>query len=96
MVGPWQPHRFPEVEIAWSIWDEADEGKGYVHEAALVARAWAYRDAGLIGAVSYIDARNTRSIRVAERLGAAPDWDAATPKGEQCVVFRHPGPEALS
>ena len=96
LVGPWKPQGFPEVEIAWSIWNEADQGKGYVYEAAVASRDWAFGDVGLSGAVSYIDARNTRSIRLAERLGAAPDWSAETPRGEQCVVFRHPGPEALS
>ena len=95
LAGPWHPHGWPEAEIGWSIWDSANEGGGYVREAAEAARAWAYGDLGWAGAVSYIDARNTRSIRLAERLGAAPDWDAETPKGEPCIVFRHPSPEAL-
>lgn len=95
MAGPWNPHGWPEAEIGWSLWDEASEGRGLVREAAEAARAWAYDDLGWPGAVSYIDARNTRSVRLAERLGAAPDWDAETPDGEQCVVFRHPEPEDL-
>ena len=93
MAGPWAPKGWPEPEIGWTLWDGANEGKGYVREAAEAARAWAYRDLGWSGAVSYIDARNTRSIRLAERLGAAPDWNAFTPRDEQCVVFRHPKPE---
>ena len=93
MTGPWEPKGWPEPEIGWTLWDGANEGKGYVREAAEAARAWAYRDLGWTTAVSYIDARNIRSIRLAERLGAKPEWDAPTPRGEQCVVFRHPNPE---
>ena len=95
MAGPWEPKGWPEPEIGWTRWNGADEGKGFVREAAEVTRAWAYRELGWTTAVSYIDARNARSVRLAERLGATPDWDAATPRGEQCVVFRHPAPEAL-
>lgn len=95
MTGPWKPHSWPEAEIGWTLWNGADEGEGFVREAAEAARAWAYRDLGWTSAVSYIDARNTRSVRLAERLGATADWDAKTPHGEQCVVFRHPAPEAL-
>ena len=95
-AGPWRPHGWPEPEIGWTVWSEADEGKGYVREAATAARAHAYDALGWTTAVSYIDARNTRSVRLAERLGARPDWDAETPRGDQCVVFRHPGPETLS
>ena len=96
MAGPWNPAGWPEREIGWTLWDGANEGEGFVREAAEAARRWAYAELGWPGAVSYIDARNTRSIRLAERLGATPDWDAETPHGEQCVVFRHPGPEALT
>ncbi|MEL7463055.1 MAG: GNAT family N-acetyltransferase [Pseudomonadota bacterium] len=94
-AGPWFPKGWPEKEIGWTVWSTESEGKGYVREAAEAARAWVYRDLGWSGAVSYVDARNTRSVRLAERLGATPDWDAPTPRGEQCVVFRHPAPEAL-
>lgn len=94
-AGPWRPEGWPESEIGWSVWNPAAEGQGYVHEAAAAARAWAYEMLGWTTAVAYVDARNTRSIRLAERLGAAPDWSAATPRGEPCVVFRHPAPEPI-
>lgn len=94
--GPWRPHGWPEEELGWAVWDAADEGRGYVREGVEAARAHAFRDLGWKTAVSYIDARNTRSIRLAERLGAAPDWSAATPRGEPCVVFRHPAPEGIA
>lgn len=96
LAGPWFPHGWPEREIGWTLWSEAAEGKGYAREAAHAARAHAYETLGWEGAVSYIDPRNTRSIRLAERLGATPDWSAKTPRGEPCVVFRHPSPEELT
>lgn len=94
-TGPWFPEGWPEPEIGWTLWSAEAEGAGYAREAALAGRNHAFRDLGWDTAVSYVDARNTRSIRLAERLDAAPDWDAATPHGEQCVVFRHPKPEAV-
>jgi RimJ/RimL family protein N-acetyltransferase len=40
--------------------------------------------------VSYIDRNNSRSIALAERLGAVPDPDAATPDNSDDLVYRHP------
>lgn len=92
MVGPWYPVDFPEKEIGWFVWPEA-EGKGVAHEAALEARRWVFEDLGWETAVSYIDRENTRSIQLAERLGAVPDPEAARPHPED-IVYRHPRPEA--
>ena len=94
--GPWFPEGWPEKEIGWTLWREEAEGKGYAFEAASAARAHAFRDLGWESAVSYVDARNERSARLAERLGARPDWSARTPDGLQCVVFRHPKPEVAA
>ncbi len=92
LVGPWYPHTWPEHEIGWTLF-EGHEGKGYATEAAIASRAWAYRELGWTGAVSYIDPENTPSIRVAERCGARLD-----PAAQVCdpgdLVYRHPGPEA--
>ncbi|MEM6932729.1 MAG: GNAT family N-acetyltransferase [Pseudomonadota bacterium] len=97
MVGPWYPEGWPEKEIGWSVMPQA-EGRGIAHEAALAARDFAYGTLGWTTAVSYIDPRNTRSIRLAERLGAWLDPDAAHPDfgGDPCTIYRHPGPEALA
>ncbi len=96
VVGCWYPEGWPEREIGWSLFDGA-EGKGIAREAALAARDHAYRALGWTTAVSYIDRGNARSIRLAERLGATLDARAASPgSGEQTLVFRHPGPEALA
>ena len=93
-VGCWFPGGNPEREIGWQVWPEA-EGKGIAFEAALAARTHAYGTLGWDGAVSYIDHGNTRSIRLAERLGAVRDDDAERPVGDECLVYRHPAPEAL-
>lgn len=97
MVGPFFPESWAEPEIGWSVWSPAHEGKGYAHEAALAARRFAYDRLGWTTAISYIDPSNTRSIRLAERLGATVDPAVAHPFGDApCTVYRHPGPEALA
>jgi RimJ/RimL family protein N-acetyltransferase len=94
LVGCLRMDNWPEDEIGWFLWDGA-EGQGYATEAALAARACAYDRFGWSTAVSYIDAGNTRSIRVAERMGARPDPAAPHPNGDApTVVMRHPGPGA--
>ena len=92
MTGPWFPEGWPEQEIGWSLWSAAAEGCGYAFEAAFAARGYAYRDLGWPTAVSYIDRNNSRSIALAERLGAVPDPDAATPDNSDDLVYRHPTP----
>jgi RimJ/RimL family protein N-acetyltransferase len=93
-VGIYHLATYPEPEIGWMVVREA-EGKGIAHEAASALRAWAYGRFGWTTLVSYIDRRNARSIRLAERLGARLDPEAARPEDETCLVYRHPGPAAL-
>lgn len=84
--------RFPETELGW-MKTAAAEGKGYAYEAATAARDWGFGPRNLSILVSYIDLENARSIKLAKRLGAAPDPDAAFPKGETAqdtIVYRHP------
>ena len=61
-------------------------------------RAYAYDVLGWKTAISYIDAPNTRSRNLAERLGCTPEPGAPHPFGkeEDVLVYRHPAPEALS
>ena len=67
-------------------------GHGYATEAAAAIRSWAYEFRPIDRLVSLI-AGNTRSQRVAERLGAIPG-EAVTPvdSGPQAVVWKHPPP----
>ncbi len=96
MAGPWFPVGWPEREIGWAIWDESLEGRGLAAEAAIAARSDAYGRLGWTTAVSYIDPRNERSRRLAERLGARVDPEAAHPGSDLALVYRHPSPEALA
>lgn len=90
-VGINNPPRFAETEIGWCIFPDA-QGKGYAAEAARAARDWAFDTKGMATLVSYIDAPNTASIRLAERLGAVRDDQAARPSAAD-LVYRHT-PEA--
>lgn len=97
-VGCWRPGGWPENELGWILWPQA-EGKGIGFEAATAARDQAYGALGWTTAVSYIDEPNARSIRLAERLGCVQDPDAPPPAFEDdavTLVYRHPGPEELT
>lgn len=82
------PVDFPERELGWQVWEEF-EGKGYAFEAAMLARQFAFGELGWTTVVSYIDPENVKSLRLAERMGATLDKNAATPNNEACLVYRH-------
>ncbi|MFN3971298.1 MAG: GNAT family N-acetyltransferase [Gemmobacter sp.] len=88
-AGPFRPAGHPEREITWTIWDPACEGQGYAFEAAVATRDHAFRDLGWPTAVSYIDPANTRSQRLAARLGAVIDPAARPPADFPAEVWRH-------
>lgn len=102
-IGLLKPPHFPELELGWTLLAEA-EGKGYATEAAKIVLDWVRDELRPASLVSYIDPANTRSIALAERLGATHDPKALLPLGEtaeETVVFRHPldadgGPEAYA
>ena len=87
-VGLLHHQGWPEVELAWHLFEEG-EGRGYATEAALAVRDWARRDLGLARLVSYIDRGNTRSQAVARRLGAVTDGTRA-PHEPEAEVWVHP------
>ena len=78
---------FPEYELGWLVFPEI-EGQGIAFEAATAMRNWARRERALHSLVSYIDPANTRSSRLAKRLGAIQDDKAAKPDPMD-IVFRH-------
>lgn len=78
---------YPEPELGWMLYD-GHEGQGFATEAAATLRDWA-SERGLTGLVSYTDPGNHASIRVAQRLGAVLDPDAARQDPED-LVWRHP------
>ncbi len=91
LVGPWTPPDWPEPEIGWMILSDAAQGTGIATEAARAALDHAFGVLGWTTAVSYIAPDNTRSIRLAEKLGAVLDPAARQPKPDApCLVYRHP------
>jgi RimJ/RimL family protein N-acetyltransferase len=92
LIGPWTPPDWPETEIGWMILSDQAQGTGIATEAAKAAIAHAYDVLGWNSAVSYIAPDNARSIRLAEKLGAALDPQAQGPKPDT-LVYRHPQPK---
>ena len=79
---------WPEPELGYSIFADW-EGRGYAFEAALAARAAAAEHFGFTAPISLIDPENTRSIRLAERLGATFESETEL-RGSTARVYRHP------
>jgi len=94
-VGPWFPMGWPEPEIGWTLLGAA-EGRGIAHEAALAARAWAYESLRWSTAISLIAPGNTRSARLAERLGARHESDFEHDEYGPMLVYRHPSAAELA
>ncbi|HET9051865.1 MAG TPA: GNAT family N-acetyltransferase [Candidatus Dormibacteraeota bacterium] len=67
--GPWYPDGWPGLEVGWVI-DRARWGEGFATEAGGASRDWCYTALGAEEVISIIHPDNTRSARVAERLGA--------------------------
>lgn len=93
--GIWNPEGWPEPEVGWVVFD-GYEGKGIAFEAATRARRWAYEDLGFTTLTSNIVPGNTRSIRLAERMGAVYERTYHNPNMGEDLLYRHPGPEALA
>ena len=83
-------HEFgdPEVELGWAV-AEGAEGQGIATEATRAVRSHLFGAMGFATLVSYIDPVNTRSIAVAERLGAVRDAKAEAALNDEILVYRH-------
>ncbi|MEV5747389.1 GNAT family N-acetyltransferase [Actinoallomurus sp. NPDC052308] len=89
-VGPWRPLGWPGLEVGWCLvrryW-----GKGYATEAARAAVRYCFDDLQATEVMSLIRVGNTRSVRVAERIGHEYRRDTDL-RGVRCHVysqFRH-------
>ncbi|GGB58364.1 N-acetyltransferase [Roseibium aquae] len=78
---------FPEPEFGWMVYD-GFEGQGYAFEAAAALLSWAKTQTQIQSLVSYIDDDNSRSRKLAERLGASLDKYAVAMDPED-LVYRH-------
>jgi RimJ/RimL family protein N-acetyltransferase len=92
ITGIWNPEGWPEPELGWVVFD-GFEGRGIAHEAAMRARQWAYEDLGLTTLTSNIKPGNTRSIALAERLGAWFERAYDNIHMGRDFLYRHPGPD---
>ncbi len=90
-VGLWHPEGWPEPEVGWVLMAGA-EGRGYALEAAFAARRHAYETLGWSTAISLIDPANTRSLRVAQRMGCWHEGDYTHVRLGPMQVWRHPAP----
>ena len=98
IIGHWYPLDWPEREVGWVLFE--GEGQSIAYEAARACIDHAYGPLGWDTAVSYIDPENSRSIALAERLGASLDRAATPPTRKDpnapaALVYRHPAPERL-
>jgi RimJ/RimL family protein N-acetyltransferase len=84
-VGLYCPEGWPDRELAWTL-ARPHWGKGYALEAARAALAYAFETLGWPRVISLVDPDNTRSIRLAERLGERPAGEA-TVRGAQVLVY---------
>ncbi|GLT08963.1 GNAT family acetyltransferase [Sulfitobacter porphyrae] len=95
LTGIWEPEGWPEPELGWVMF-EGSEGKGYAFEAAQAARAHAYNVWGMSALTSNIFPGNTRSVALAERMGAVHERDYENVKHGTEMVYRHPGPKEIA
>lgn len=94
-AGMWFPDGWPEREIGWLLMGWA-EGRGFAHEAAKAARMYAYETLGWTTAISLIATANTRSIALAERLGATYESVFEHERLGQSLIYRHPSAHDLA
>ena len=87
-VGLYYPEGWPDREVAWALarpfW-----GRGYATEAARAALGEAFGRLGWARVISLIDPANTRSVRLAERLGERLEGEA-TIRGHRVAVYALP------
>jgi RimJ/RimL family protein N-acetyltransferase len=77
-----------QVELGWGLVRSA-WGHGYAFEAAVAARDW-IRAQGFERLISLVNPENTRSVRLAERLGATLGETVTLFDGSPAVVWEHP------
>ena len=90
--GIWNPEGWPEPEVGWVVYP-GFEGRSIAYEAAVTARQWAYEKLSMTTLTSNIIPGNTRSIKLAKRMGAKYERSYINPNMGEGMLYRHPGPE---
>lgn len=88
VAGLWYPPDWPEPEIKWAL-VPARQGQGYASEAARAVRAMARQHLPELRLISFIDARNEASIRLALAVGARLEREVEF-RGGPWHIYRHP------
>ncbi len=88
MTGPWYPIDWPSPEIKWALVREA-WGNGYATEAVRAMQTMLRDALPDIAFISFIDARNQASIKLAQRVGATFESER-TFRGGLWHLYRHP------
>jgi RimJ/RimL family protein N-acetyltransferase len=89
-VGFLHPEGWPGNELSWLLARDA-WGQGHAKEAALAARSFGRDALGVGELISLVREENTRSIKLAESLGAVNSGPMDF-LGGQALVFVHPAP----
>jgi RimJ/RimL family protein N-acetyltransferase len=84
-VGLHYPEGWPDREVAWALAREF-WGRGYALEAARAALREAFESLGWPRVISLIDPGNTRSVRLAQRLGGRLEGEA-TIRGHHVAIY---------
>ena len=87
LVGPWQPSGWPEPEIGWLVWRQAEDAVDLAAEAVTAACGHAERALGWREAASFVCPDDARSLAVADLAGALADPFADRAGAIAC---RHP------
>lgn len=95
MVGLWFPEGWDEPELGYVMFPKG-EGKGLAIEAATKVRQFAYEKLGFTTLCSNIFPGNTRSVGLAERMGAIYEGDHENITHGTEMVYRHPAPGTAS
>ncbi|MES2938519.1 MAG: GNAT family N-acetyltransferase [Pseudomonadota bacterium] len=88
-IGLWYPNDWPEPEIKWAL-SRRFWGKGYASEAVRAIQLPACRHLGGKAPISFMDATNEASIRLAASVGAVFEKTAEF-RGSAWQMYRHPG-----
>jgi RimJ/RimL family protein N-acetyltransferase len=87
-VGLWYPNDWPEPEIKWAL-SRSYWGQGYAAEAVRAVQAPAFLHLGRKAPISFIDAENEPSIRLARAVSAEYEKTVEF-RGSPWHVYRHP------
>jgi RimJ/RimL family protein N-acetyltransferase len=87
LVGPWQPSGWPEPEIGWLVWRQADDAVELTAEAAAAACDHAAGALGWREAASFVCPTDAGSLAVASLTGALADPFADR---AGAIAYRHP------